>query len=65
MISARSKSEESIIRKCIFKNTYPRLHHDLNGDNCGPVEVGEDVDIGKEDSRVELEQEFCEKHTKD
>ena len=56
-----------MIRKCSLKgqDTYPRLHHDLNGNDGGPVEVGEDVDIGEEDGGVELEQEFAEDHTKD
>ena len=56
-----------MIRKCSLKgqDTYPRLHHDLNGNDGGPVEVGEDVDIGKEDRGVELEQEFAEHQTKD
>ena len=47
------------------KNTYPWLHHDLNGHDCSPVEVSEYVDISKEDGRVELEQQFAEHHAKD
>ena len=40
----------------LLQNSYPWLHHDLDGHDRGPVEVGEDVGVGEEDGRVELEQ---------
>ena len=43
--------------KNLRKNSYPWLHHDLDGDHSGLVEVSEDVGVGKEDGGVELEQE--------
>ena len=43
--------------------THPWLHHELNGDYSGLVEMGEDVDVGEEDGGVELEQTFAQDHT--
>ena len=40
--------------------THPWLYHELEGDDGGGAEVGEDVAVGEEDGRVELEDELAE-----